>query len=74
MKSVTVREFYHNAGLVDGLTAGGRLLVTAKGKPKFIVMKTDRPRMTSALARKRAVGKTNQTEIDGTAFIQSLKK
>jgi hypothetical protein len=23
MKTVTVREFYHNAGLVDGLAEGG---------------------------------------------------
>ena len=31
MKTVTVREFYHNAGLVDGLAEGRQLLVTANG-------------------------------------------
>src|SRR5207244_3929755 len=60
MKSVSVREFYHHVGMVDGLTAGKQLLVTANGKPKFVVTKTDRPKMTRALAEARAVGKAGR--------------
>ena len=37
MKTVTVREFYHHAGLVDGLAEGKQLVVTANGEPKFVV-------------------------------------
>lgn len=74
MKSVSVREFYHHAGLVDGLTEGKQLLVTANGKPKFVVTKTERPRMTRSLAEARAVGKTGGRKFDGTAFLKSLKK
>ena len=74
MKSVTVREFYHNAGLVDGLPEGRQLVVTAKGKPKFIVTKGTRPRMTRALAEARAVGNPQDPTFDGTAFLKSLKK
>lgn len=74
MKSVTVREFYHNAGLVDGLPDGQRLLVTAKGKPKFVVTKGARPRMTRALAESRAVGEPQAPGFDGTAFLRALKK
>jgi hypothetical protein len=74
MKSVTVREFYHNAALVDGLAAGQQLLVTAKGKPKFIVSKNPRPRMTRQLAEDRAVGAASTRKFDGTAFLAALKK
>jgi antitoxin (DNA-binding transcriptional repressor) of toxin-antitoxin stability system len=74
MKSVTVREFYHNAGLVDGLPEGQPLLVTAKGKPKFIVTKGTRPRMNRALAESRAVGDPEAPTFDGTAFLSRLKK
>jgi len=49
MKSVTVREFYHNAGIVDGLAEGKQLVVTANGKPKFVVSKGTKPRMTRRL-------------------------
>lgn len=74
MKSVTVREFYHNANLVDGLAEGGQLLVTAKGKPKFLVTRTPPPRMSAELAERRAVGTAKSARIDGVAFLQSLKK
>ena len=74
MKSVTVREFYHNAGLVDGLTEGKQLMVTAKGKPKFVVSKGGRPRMTRELADARAVGNSRGRKFNGTAFLASLKK
>jgi hypothetical protein len=74
MKTVTVREFYHNAGLVDGLAEGKQLLVTAHGKPKFVVSKTSRPRMSRSLAEKRAVGDPTGPGFDGTAFLASLKK
>ena len=74
MKTVTVREFYHNAGLVDGLPEGKQLLVTANGKPKFVVSKSARPRMSRALAEERAVGNTKAPRFNGTAFLASLKK
>ena len=74
MKTVSAREFYHNANLVDGLPDGTQLVVTAKGQPKFIVTKTNPPKMTSALATKRAVGKAGAKAFDGVAFLRSLKK
>jgi antitoxin (DNA-binding transcriptional repressor) of toxin-antitoxin stability system len=74
MKTVTVRKFYHNAGIVDGLAEGKQLLVTANGKPKFLVSKSSRPRMSRKLAETRAVGEVNGSRFDGTAFLVSLKK
>jgi antitoxin (DNA-binding transcriptional repressor) of toxin-antitoxin stability system len=74
MKTVTVREFYHNAGLVDGLAEGRQLLVTANGKPKFVVIKSPKPKMTRKLAEARAVGNPKAPKFDGTAFLASLKK
>ena len=74
MKTVTVREFYHNAGLVDGLAEGKHLVVTANGKPKFVVSKSSRPKMSRGLAEKRAVGHSNGPSFNGTAFLASLKK
>ena len=74
MKTVTVREFYHNAGLVDGLAEGKQLVVTANGKPKFVVSKSARPWMSRELAEKRAVGDSKSPAFDGTAFLASLKK
>ena len=74
MKTVTVREFYHNAGIIDGLPEGKQLLVTANGKPKFVVSKGSRPKMSRALAEKRAVGGPNAASFNGTAFLASLKK
>jgi antitoxin (DNA-binding transcriptional repressor) of toxin-antitoxin stability system len=74
MKTVTVREFYHNVGLVDGLAEGKQMVVTANGKPKFVVSKSPRPRMTRKLAEARAVGNPKALKFDGTAFVVSLKK
>ncbi len=74
MKTVTVREFYHNAGLVDGLGEGKQLLVTANGKPKFVVSKSSRPKMSRELAEKRAVGDSKTPTFNGTTFLTSLKK
>ena len=74
MKTVTVREFYHNAGLVDGLAEGKQLVVTANGKPKFVVSKSSRPKMSRELAEKRAVGDARAPRFSGTAFLASLKK
>jgi antitoxin (DNA-binding transcriptional repressor) of toxin-antitoxin stability system len=74
VKTVTVREFYHNAGLVDGLAEGHQLVVTANGKPKFVVSKGARPKMTRKLAETRAVGASKGKNFDGTAFLASLKK
>jgi antitoxin (DNA-binding transcriptional repressor) of toxin-antitoxin stability system len=74
MKTVTVREFYHNAGLIDGLAEGKQLLVTAKGKPKFVVSRSRPPKMTRPLAEARAVGTGAQRKFDGAAFLSLLKK
>lgn len=74
MRTVTVREFYHNAGLVDGLPEGRQLVVTAKGKPKFVVTKSSPPKMTKELAEARAVGDSDARPFDGVAFLKSLKK
>jgi antitoxin (DNA-binding transcriptional repressor) of toxin-antitoxin stability system len=74
MKTVSIREFYHNAGLVDGLPQGQQLVVTANGKPKFVVSKSRRPKMTRKLAEARAVGSIGASKFNGTAFLGSLKK
>ena len=74
MKTVTVREFYHNAGLVDGLAEGKQLVVTANGKPKFVVSKSRRPKMTRKLAEARAIGQAGRSKFNGTAFLASSKK
>ena len=74
MKTVSVREFYHNAALVDGLPEGQQLVVTSNGKPKFIVTKGTRPRMTRELVEQRAFGSGKGKKIDGVAFIRSLTK
>jgi hypothetical protein len=74
MKTVSVREFYHNAGLVDGLPEGQQLVVTANGKAKFVVSKSRRPKMTRKLAEARAVGGVGASKFDGAAFLASLKK
>lgn len=74
MKTVTVREFYHNAKLVDGLAEGKQSVVTANGKPKFVVSKGARPKMTRKLAEDWAVGDPKGPRFDGTAFLASLKK
>jgi len=74
MKKVTVRDFYHNAGLVDGLAEGKQLLVTANGKPRFIVIKSSRPTMSRELAEQRSVGSSSDPAFDVAAFLASLKK
>jgi antitoxin (DNA-binding transcriptional repressor) of toxin-antitoxin stability system len=74
MMTVSVREFYHNAGLVDGLPQGQQLVVAANGKPKFVVNRSRRPKMTRKLAEARAVGNVGASKFDGTAFLGSLKR
>jgi hypothetical protein len=74
MKTVIAREFYHNTGLVDGLAEGKRLVVTNNGKPKFVVSKTLRPKMTRKLAELRAVGNPKAASFDGPVFLATLKK
>jgi len=74
MKTVSVREFYHNAGLVDGLPEGQQLVITANGKPKFVVSRSRRPKMTRKLAETRAVGSVGAPKFDGTALLASLKR
>ena len=74
MKTVSIREFYHHAGLVNGLPEGQQLVVTANGKAKFVVSKSRRPKMTRKLAEARAVGSVGTAKFDGAAFLASLKK
>ena len=76
MKTVSAREFYHNAGLVDGLVEGEQLVVTSNGKPKFAVTKlvSKRPRMTSKKARETALGHPDAPKFDGVEFLKKLKK
>ncbi len=76
MKSVTAREFYHNAGLVDGLLEGEQLVVTSNGQPKFAVTRlaTKRPRMTSKKARESAFGNPDAPKFDGVEFLKTIKK
>lgn len=74
MKTVTTREFYHNASIVDTLPTGGQLLVTANGKTKFVVLKAgEPPHMTRLLAEKRSV-KGGKGKFDGVEFLRTLKK
>jgi hypothetical protein len=72
MKSLSVREFYHNAGLVNGLPEGLQLVVTANGKPKFVVSRSRTPKMTRKLAEACAVGSVGDAKFHGTAFLGSL--
>jgi len=72
MKKVSVREFYRNTGLVDRLPEGAAMAVTCKGKAKFIVTKSSRPKMTRELAQKRAIP-SGTGKIDVNRFIRSLK-
>jgi hypothetical protein len=56
------------------LPEGQQLVVTANGKPKFVVSKSRRPKMTRKLAEARAVGSVGASKFDGAAFLASLKK
>ncbi len=76
MQTVTTREFYHNAKLVDALPPGGELLVTSRGKPKFTVKRTaERPIMTREMMKARAVkaGPGWTKDFDLVKFLQDLK-
>ena len=74
MKTLSVRKFYHNAGLAGCLPKGQQPVVTANGKPKCVVSQSRRPKMTRKLAEARAVGRVGASKFDGTAFLGSLKK
>ncbi len=74
MKAVPVRKFYENADVVDGLSAGQQIAVTAKGKTRFVVTKSGVPRMTRKLAEERAVGDSSAPLFDGVSFLKSLKR
>ena len=73
MKTVSARKFYHNFELVDGLAEGSRLVVTAKGRPKFAATKSPRPKMTRARAEELSVGDSRRGKFDGVAFPRTLK-
>jgi antitoxin (DNA-binding transcriptional repressor) of toxin-antitoxin stability system len=75
MKTVTTREFYHSSKLVDDLHAGEQLVVTANGKPKFVVSHfAGRPKMTRELAESLAIDAGTPQDFDTVAFLRSLKK
>ncbi|MCX6972463.1 MAG: hypothetical protein NTV93_20260 [Verrucomicrobia bacterium] len=75
MKTVTAREFYHSSKLVDELPEGGQLVVTANGKPKFLVSRYgERPKMTRKLAESLSSDWGTPPDFDSVAFLQSLKK
>ena len=75
MKTVTAREFYHSSKLVDDLHAGEQLVVTANGKPKFVVSPVgNRPKMTRELAESLAIDAGTPQDFDTVAFLRSLKK
>jgi len=75
MKTVTAREFYHSSKLVDELPKSGQLVVTANGKPKFLVTRCgDRPKMTRELAESLACDWGTPLNFDSVAFLGSLKK
>ena len=73
MKTVSIDKFYANTALVDELPVGGQLLVTSEGKTKFIVTRSDRPRMTRELAEERSVGDSKGAKFDSLEIIGSLK-
>ena len=50
------------------------LVLLERGKPKFVVNKSWRPKMTRKLAEARALGSVGASKFDGTAFLGSLKK
>jgi hypothetical protein len=75
MKTVTTREFYHSSKLVDDLHAGEQLVVTANGKPKFVVSHfAGRPKMTRELAESLCSDWGTPPDFDSGAFLRSLKK
>jgi len=75
MKTVTARDFYHSSKLVDDLPAGGHIVVTANGKPKFTVTRCgERPKMTRKLAESLAIDAGTPEGFDSVAFLRSLKK
>jgi hypothetical protein len=74
MKAFSAREFYRNAGLVDGLPERRQRVGMANGKAKIVVRKIPGPRMTRKLAEERAVGCVGEPKFDSTAFLVLLKK
>jgi antitoxin (DNA-binding transcriptional repressor) of toxin-antitoxin stability system len=75
MKTVTAREFYHSSKIVDDLPAGEQLVVTANGKPKFVVSPVEsRPKMTRELAESLAIDAGTPQDFDTVAFLRCLKK
>lgn len=74
MKSITVRLFYPNKGLMEGQIHGNQLVAIANVRPKSVISKSVRPRMSRELAERRSVGDKNALRFNGTAFLASLKK
>jgi len=75
MKTVTAREFHHSSQLVDDLPTEDQLVVTANGKPKFVVSHVgSRPKMTRELAESLCSDWGTPPSFDSVAFLRSLKK
>lgn len=49
----------------------GMKTVATKGKPKFVVIKGARPKMTRKLAEARSVGDSSAPKFDGVSFLKS---
>jgi hypothetical protein len=65
MKSVTARKAERSSGPDQTLVESSRRSPDASNK---------RPRMTAALAEKRAVGGKGKTTFNGAEFLRTLKK
>jgi len=75
MRTVSAREFYHSSKLVDELPEGGQLVVTANGKPKFLVSRYgDRPKMTREMAESLSSDWDTPPGFDSVAFLRDLKR
>jgi hypothetical protein len=57
MKTVSAREFYRNRDFVDRLSEREQLIITYRGKPKFVVTRSPKAKMTRELAEARSVRK-----------------
>lgn len=75
MKTVTAREFHHSSKLIDNLHAGEQLVVTANGKPKFVVSHfAGGFKMTRELAESPCSDWSTPPDFDTVAFLRSMKK
>jgi len=75
MKTLTTREFFHSPGLIKSLGPGSSLIVTAKGKPAFMVTKAGKRPIKAAedLRREaREIFPGDRPRVNFTAIMKSL--